>query len=159
MHGDVERAVADLSVKAVVDLEKRRAAVGLDALSEVDNQFQVEVVGTAVPTWGFIDLAVPFDVGFVMAREQRDSALTMPQFSYGAVLTLDPPEDGVAVSVVVIGWDIDPDIRSYIGATVRLGFVSIQDGGVSFSGHIHLTFQGFGAALEDNYASDIDTGT
>lgn len=153
---------ASVSSSTIRDLERRRAMLGYDALSEIEQQVQIAINGTATATLMWTTATVDFNVSFAMAPEQRDSALTMPHFTYGVYVASAGASDdstlGIAVQVNVRSWVRDADTRAVTGATVVIGAASGTEDTVEFSGYVHLSFQGFGAPTEPTPA-DLDIGT
>lgn len=149
-----QRAMGELTHGAAISRESNRALLAVDALQEIIHSFQLPIAGTA-PTlgsasaWGTVDIV--FDVEFVDATEQRDSPFVEPNFEYGAVL--DVP---VMLTACVTAWlRADGRPTSIIGATVAFG---VLGNGEVFKGHLHCSFQGYGAASTDNNIA-LDVGT
>lgn len=149
----VSRAVQQLAVGATVDLERRRALTGADALGEIIHQFQVPVSGTCdeLPTWANVPLS--FAAAFHDATGQRDSPYAEPNFTYGVMLTSATP---VVVCAAVMSWTRRTDHDAIIGAVVAVGVFN-PDGKTDFDGYVHLSFQGYGAPIEDHDALDVGT--
>lgn len=138
------RQIATGPVKA---LDKARAKYGIDTLGELEQQHQVAISGTAVAELAWADVDITFDIEFVNATSQRLSNLTLPHFTYGAVVDSATP---VLVTAVVRSWDIDSrDVIS--GCTVSIGVMN-PAGAQAYSGYLHLSFQGYGAPPEGDPA-------
>lgn len=164
----LERAIAQTSHGTIRSLEARRAALAYDQLQEVTNEHQVPISGIASTGIDWATFTVAFDVDFFFAPYQRDSPLSVPHFSYGAVVqgqpspmgnTADPnnPDSLVAVSAVVVDWSRDEATGAINGAAIGVGATvgsGAQD--VAFSGYVHLTFTGWGAPNES--VPQLDTG-
>lgn len=145
------RAVRRMSVDGAVALERRRAMLGFDQLQEIEYQYQIPISGTVDDRifWRTVDLE--FDVEFFHAPEQRDSPLTMPHFTFGAVVSGESvattnEHGAVVVTAVVSGWTTD-DRDAVIGAQLSVG-VTAPDGECEYQGYVHLSFQGFAAPAE-----------
>jgi hypothetical protein len=160
-----ERLVRGVSIDSVVDLERRRAMLDADALNEIDHQFQLPISGVATSTMAWVTKTVEFDVEFVFAPEQRDSALTMPHFTYGAVARAEVdttieganPSGALAISAVVLDWVTDTRRNVITGAQVAVGVMFSGNTTPQFHGTVHLTFQGFGALAENDEVLDVGT--
>jgi hypothetical protein len=158
-HG-MQRAIASMTLGQIRDLEKRRAMLGVDELGEIENQFQLPISGEATATTTWASSVLTFDVHFVMAPEQRDSSLTMPHLTFGSFFGLVDPGDGddldvgISVDVSVREWTIDADTGAVTGARVVIG----TTGSGTFTGFVHLTFQGYGAPNEVT-PDELDVGT
>lgn len=149
----INRSIRALTIDTVRALDERRHMLGLDALGELEQQFQLPIEGSAGEVLAFFEVPVQFDVEFYNAPEQRMSPYTLPQFTYGTVITSEQP---VLVTACVRRWDLD-DAETVKGALVAVGVCSpgttVE---IPFVGYVHLTFQGYGAPVE-NFA-DLDTG-
>lgn len=149
--GALARAVAGgLSVEQVRPRERVRAA--LEALDEIEQQVQLEVSGTVADSLVWSELEVIFDVEFLNATHQRYSNLVVPQFSFGVVL-LESESDPALLTAVVRGWLVD-DREIISGANIAIGAVA-PGSTATFFGHVHLTFQGYGA-LADVPPGDVE---
>lgn len=132
-------------VKSTRAREQRDLEMGL---AEIMQQFRVSFSGTVGTAWGFAATVVHFDFPFYYAPGQRDPDFDRPQFWYGAETDLH-----MAVSVVVRGWELDPENDAVVGAGIAIGVCgAIAD--VPYTGVAHLTFQGFSALTEDE--TDIE---
>lgn len=160
--GAVQRASSAMVIEPARKLDKRRAALGIDQLQEIDQQLMVEMSGTATSVTATSTTQVTFDIGFMDATEQRYSPFTVPLFTYGfALLSVGPLASGSPgpvpmVSAAVLGWTERPG-PVIIGATVALsaaipGLAPAEE--IDFSGYLHMNFQGYGA-LEEN-EPDLD---
>lgn len=155
------RGQREVVVAAPIAAERRRAMLAADALDERELQFQLPISGTveATPAFGTVDLT--FDIEFFDAPEMRDSPLRYPQFSFGYFI--DPtdqdesnPTGAVMLTACVSEWVIDPR-GAFTGAKVTVCVCVPGGGGFPYSGFVHLTFQGYGAPVENS--SDLDVGT
>lgn len=159
---NLARTQREVRISAPIALDKRRTMLGYDALDETEQQFQLPIAGTVTTTMSFGVVNVTFSVDFFDAPEQRDSPLSVPQFTYGAFI--DPTNQGLAnptgavlVCACVSSWV--SDTRGAItGAQVTIGTcVPGLSGSFTFSGYVHLTFQGFGAPTENDAVLDVGT--
>lgn len=140
-------------VSAPIALDKRRAMLNYDALQEIEQQFHVVIAGTAGSAAGYGTIALDFEVDFFDAPEQRDSSLFVPHFTFGAFIE----GASLMVSASVRSWDIDSR-GAIVGAEVAVGVCNPGVGTpVAYSGYIHLTFQGYGALIENDAALDVGT--
>jgi hypothetical protein len=153
----LERSIRRMSYGSVLDLTKRRAQLGYDQLAELDHQFQLPMSGTASTASAYTSLEVAFDVEFFHAPEQRDSALTVPHFTYGVVCAVTEQTTtptgvsvGIMASAYVSEWREDPERQAITGAVITVG---VNNGYsnivVEFNGYLHATFQGYGAVAEN----------
>ena len=149
----INRSVRALTVDTIRDLERRRHMLGFDALGELEQQFQLAIEGQAGEVIGWFEIPLTFNVEFYNAVDQRDSPYTIPHFTYGSVITSQTP---ALITACVRRWDIDEQ-DTVSGATVAVGVCNPgTDIATPFQGYIHLTFQGYGAPVE-NFA-DLDVG-
>lgn len=154
----LERSIRELSIGGVLALDKRRNLAGYDQLQEIEHQFQIPISGKASSGAGWTKVKLAFDVAFVFAPEQRDSPLAIPHFSYGPVVSGQPPlgssadpnnpDSLVAVFCQVIDWARDGASDAIVGAVVGVGCSTLGGSDVEFTGYLHLTFQGYGAPSE-----------
>ncbi len=148
-----------LQLAVPLDLEKRRALLGYDMLQEQEQQFQLPIAGTAAAAISFASVDLLFAVDFFDAPEQRDSPLSVPQFTFGAFIapTVQPdnPTGAVLVTACVSEWTLD-DRGAIVGATVTVGTcVPGAADEFPFEGYVHLTFQGYGAPSENEAVLDV----
>lgn len=147
--GRLDHAMQGLTigvVKSVGDFLKQK---DLEALREVEEQFQIEIEGRAeeFPVWDKIKLT--FDTRFIDATGQRPSPFDRPHFHFGAEANTDTTHDPVGIHAVVVNWYVNDRGETY-GCTVAIGAVA-TDVSTKFQGRVHLTFQGWGAAPESIY--------
>lgn len=156
----MQRSQRQLRISAPVALDKRRAQLGYDALLESEQQFQLPISGVASTIGAWATIEVVFDLEFFDAPEQRNSSLAVPLFTYGAFI--DPtttgdalnPTGAVMVTACVQEWNIDTR-GAYIGATIAVGTSAMGGADVTFTGYLHLAFQGYGAPAENVEALDV----
>lgn len=147
----IEQTVGELTLGGAVALDARRAKLGVDELTDLAQQFQIEIEGMAGEEFAWSTMALVFDVEFMGATEQRYSNLVRPTFSYGAILTAGP----ALVCAHVSEWAIN-DLGFYEGATVMVGILD-PGGPTPVNGHIDLTFEGYGA-LREVESEDLSVG-
>jgi hypothetical protein len=150
LEGATNRALLNLTLgvaKGSLERDRRDREMGL---SELEQQYQVQISGTAGTRWASSTVEVSFECPFYYAPGQRDSDFDRPQFWFGAETTV-----AVAITAVVIDWQLDDDNGAVTGATVAIGVLA--GGAVPFTGFAHLTFQGFSALAEDE-SGEIDVG-
>lgn len=155
------RAVRRLSVGGAVALERRRAMLDIDKLHEMELQFQIPLSGTVDEGVYWSEATLEFEYDFFSAPSQRDSPLTMPHFTYGAVVSgesvAESNPNGVPyVTCAVVEYVTDAR-EAVTGARVAVG-VSAPDGETEYEGYVHLSFQGFGTPSEDLDAVETDQG-
>lgn len=138
MHGG-QRAITALTVGVAKSTEKRRARQAELGLGESFQQFQVPISGTAGTLPAFTNVSVDFDYPFHYAPGQRDSDLEVPHAGFGA-----EADEQIMFGATVIAWVIDDGNGAYTGATVAISAMAADDD-TSFTGSVHLTFQGFSA--------------
>ena len=149
----LERANRGVRISAPLALDKRRAMLGYDQLQEIEHQFQIPISGNSGNVVAFATTSLTFDVDFFDAPEQRDSALSVPHFTFGAYIE----GADIMVSAHVKAWNID-ERGAIVGADVTIGVCSPGlTSSVAYEGYVHLTFQGYGAVSEN--ADILDVGT
>lgn len=118
----------------------------LEALQEVEEQFQVEIGGQAeeFPIWDTIDLK--FDTRFIDATGQRPSPFDRPHMTFGGEIETKQP---VGIFATVLGWNVN-DKGETIGCKLAIG-VAATDLSTKFKGRVHVTFQGWGSSPESIY--------
>lgn len=147
MHDDIVRVMQGLSIGNVQETTKRDKRARELGLRELEQQFQIPVAGSAGTVIDWDTTSCDFDYPFYFAPGARDSDLDAPQMVYGAVIESGSP---VVIAACVTGWKQDATDDSYIGATVALGaFSPGAVEAVAFGGSVHVSFQGYGALLED----------
>jgi hypothetical protein len=147
MIDDLPRVMQNLTIGVVRETQEReRRALAL-GLQEIDQQFQIPVSGSAGTTIAWSSAAVGFDYPFAYAPGMRDSDLDVPQMTYGAVIESGTP---VVLTAVVTDWTREPTDDSITGATLQIGAYSPgAAAAIDFGAFLHVTFQGYGALLED----------
>lgn len=136
----VHRSLGALAIEINRAIERKRFEIERERLAEIDQQFQVEISGRAGGmTWKSVNLA--FDETFYDAPAQRDGDLEEPLFTYGSVIDKGQP---VMISAHVSFWRVDQQ-GNITGATIRIGCFDPTNSGKSFSGRLHVNFQGFAA--------------
>lgn len=145
MTGDLSRVMRGLTIGVVRETDARDKRAKALGLNEIEEQFQIPVGGAAGTSVSMEAVELTFDYPFYFAPGMRDSDFDVPQMTYGAQL-----DGAVIYSVAVLGWDRDVADESVKGATVGISVCAPgTTEGVSFGGFVHVTFQGFGALLED----------
>jgi hypothetical protein len=149
----IHRSLTTMAIEVGRSIDRKRAANAAEALSEVDQQFQIDIGGTA-GGWAWETVELNFEETFYDAPSQRDADLDEPQFTFGSVLSSGPP---MVVTAHVSRWKRD-DEDNFTGAFVRVGVWNPAAGTAAasferFTGRVHLNFQGFAAPSdpdEDN---------
>lgn len=138
--GAVGRLISEIVVGGPVDARAREKRDDDMALKEVELQFQIRIldgsIASAIIGWTAIQVNFPYELMY--ADGQRDSSLAFPHFTFGAHAT--PPQ---AVQAVVREWLRNEASGAITGAIVAVG--AIGEG--SYTGWVHLTFQGYAAPL------------
>lgn len=146
----LQRAIGRMTLGAVQSVERRRQLNEEMAYAEVQEQFQLAVSGSTSTSPIFATTAeILFDYAYFYAPGQRESDLLVPQFWFGSVI-----DEPVMLTASVVSWTADADNDATIGAVVRVGAVG-ADAGVDYAGWLHLTFQGYGALIEDE-SEDVE---
>lgn len=145
----MDRAMQGLTIgvaKSTADYIKQK---DLEALKEVDEQFQISIEGRAeeFPVWDKVKLK--FDTHFIDATGQRASPFDRPHFTYGAEANTDTDHKPVGILAVVVTWDVN-NRGATVGCTLAVGAVA-TDLSTKFKGWVHCTFQGWGASPESIY--------
>lgn len=141
--GSLQRSMVRLTVGVARSMRARERRDREMGLAEMEEQFQVEISGNATTGLVWASQELSFDCSFHYAPGQRDSELDRPQFWFGAVVS-----PAVLVTAVVTAWTVDEDTGATIGATVAIGVMAAGPG--AYAGHVHLTFQGYGALIEED---------
>lgn len=153
------KALQELAFGGQQDYISRSINSDYDKPAERTQQIQMIVSGTAggVAVWQD-PVPVTFDVYFHCAPGNRDSTLILPHFTYGVVLDTPFP---VMVAAHVASWKRDGNF-TVSGCNIRWGAWDPSNPAVltPFKAHLHLSFQGFGAApdVDSSQLSD-DLGT
>lgn len=145
----IHRSIRAMTIGTLRAHETRKRRDALEALAEMDQQFQLPIAGNAgtVATWFEVD--VDFAATFVLAPEMRESPYEDPLFTYGAVVAAP-----VFVTANVTAWKTDSS-DNYVGATVNIGVAAPGTLTlVQFRGHVHCNFQGYGAVDEADNSED-----
>lgn len=136
----IHRSIGSLAISINRAVERKRAELIAERLAEVDQQFQIDIAGTAGGlVWKRVN--VDFDEVFYDAPSQRDSDHDEPHFTYGATIDGGQP---VMISAHVSDWEIDEQ-GHYTGATIRIGCFDPTNSGKKFTGRLHANFQGLAA--------------
>lgn len=131
-----------ITLGTVTDLRKAEERAAQDGLIEREEQFQIGFSGVAEEFLDWQTVEVKFGTLFVDATGQRDSELTKPHFTYGALIETGVP---VGIMACVMEWNTTARNET-IGCTLAIG-VAASDRTVKFRGSLHATFQGFGQPL------------
>lgn len=149
-EGSVGRVLHELTIGTIQAVRAKDANDDQNKLREIDQQFQVAISGTAGAVPAFTPATVKFDCPLYYAPGQRNSTLEFPHFTYGSQTT-----PAVGVHATISEWMHDEKNGSIVGAVVQIGAVG---GGEPFTGFVHLTFQGFGALIEEDHLSLVEAG-
>lgn len=148
-RGRLDRAMQGLTIGVARSMSDYLKEKDLEALREVDEQFQIQIEGRAeeFPTWDKIELK--FDTRFIDATGQRPSPFDRPHFTYGAEANTDTTHNPVGIMACVVNWTVN-DRGETVGCILAIGAVA-TDLSTKFKGWVHCTFQGWGAAPESVY--------
>lgn len=139
--GALGRAMSDLTVGTLRAQRARALRDRQMGAAELDLQYQIDITGVGGLAPGFTTIQVDFDYEIYYAPGQRDSTLETPHFTHGAVVV-----GSVMVTAHVQSWTTDEDNGAFIGALVMIGVI----GSGSYTGTVHLNFQGYGSLREDD---------
>lgn len=144
----LEKLAFSIRVKAVAKANAGNAY----QLTEVFQQYQIDVSGSVGSSPAFNEVQVPFQEMFYDVPGQRDSNHSEPHFTCGLVLDDGSPD--LIYSVAVTDWNTDAQ-GNFTAATVRIGmFNPVLGSGTSFTGRLHVTFQGYSAPTDTTPADD-----
>jgi hypothetical protein len=146
-EGAIGRLLHDLTVGTIQAVRRKDRVDAQNQLREVEQQIQFVVEGKTgrggtVPD--FTTREIEFDYSFHFAPASRDSPLEYPHFSAGSQ-TLPP----VVLHVTVEKWLHNEQNGAINGCIVNVGATGTPEP-VTFTGVAFLTFQGFGALIEDD---------
>lgn len=150
-HHSLQRSLQRLSLGTIRDLQKKQAQRDAVGMQEAHLQFQIPLLGTAVQGIAWKSKAIAFDFVFWPAVGQREDAdFSRPQFSSGVVMeSVDKLAAPSPVIITpVIEWTVGKAGQT-VGCVVHIGIHSPTADALKFSGYLHLTFQGYGAPLDD----------
>jgi hypothetical protein len=148
--GQLERAIADLTIGVHREKDERHRKLHAIGGKEMTQQFRVPLAGTAGNGWGFVDGPIGFKLPFLWLPAQRGAPFKTPHFSFGWEQTSGTNEL-VLVHAHVIKWNIDSSSR-VVGARVRYSTSApmvAEAQVVNYSGIVHLTFQGWAGETEE----------
>jgi hypothetical protein len=155
LHHQLERSLSRMTLGVVRRVREVEAASSHLKLTEREEQFQIPIQGTAYQGIVWIKKPITFETRFFGATGQRDSELERPQVSYGYVIDPTDPSEPTAPLVVSLACEFRSDDReATYAAVVHIGVHSPTPDPVDFEGYVHLTFQGWGAPIEDESTGD-----
>jgi hypothetical protein len=142
-------SVRRLAIDIAAARERKTRTLADELLGEREEQFQVEITGTAgALAWSTIELG--FEHVYSEAIARRTSQLKVPQFHAGFELR-QPRDRGVVLHAQVARWLYDgPHVG---GVLVRLG-AEDPYGPTPYRAVAHLTFQGYGVLRDDGDEED-----
>lgn len=149
----MERALKGLTIGTVQSLNDAADRAAKDGLIEREEQFQIEIGGTAEEFFDWSIAVVKFGTLFTNATGQRDSELEQPHFTYGASILTGTP---VGVLASVMEW-IETERKETVGCKLAIG-VAASDRHTKFRGFLHASFQGFGQPNQTFMAEDLGGG-
>lgn len=144
----LERAVSGLAVGVAHEAQRRaeRNADGVPA--EREEQWQIDLSGTATSTPTTTVVTLDFEHAFLTAIARRMSQLDRPQFHHGFEFSRvsdsagNPSVVPPMLSAAVVKWKFDGGMN-ITGATVAITALAVG-AQLTFRGVAHLTFQGYG---------------
>jgi len=149
----MEKALKGLTIGTVQSMNEAADRAAKDGLIEREEQFQIEVSGTAEEFFDWSIAEIKFGTLFTNATGQRDSELEQPHFTYGASIITATP---VGVLASVMEW-IETDRKEIVGCKLAIG-VAASDRHTKFRGFLHASFQGYGAPNNTFMPEDIGEG-
>lgn len=145
----IQRSIARMTLGTMSARERRRARDAAEALSELDQQFQLPIAGAATDAPVWFDVDINFSARFIDAPEMRESPYDEPLFTYGVKTGAR-----VFVDAHLVSYETD-DNDSFIGAKIRIGVHAPGSPDlIPFKGEVHLNFQGFAAVDEADTSED-----
>lgn len=148
------KALTEMTMGSRIRAQSLRQELNYDTQAERWQQIQLAIAGTAGGTAAWSDqIEVDFDIYFACSPANRDSQLIYPQFHYGSVIDTGDP---VVIHALVVSWIRDGNFTVQ-GAMIRWGAWApdVPSDPYTFTGALHLTFQGYGAP-PDVSGSDLE---
>jgi hypothetical protein len=148
-RGQLERALASLTVGVAQGEQERRRALYDTATGEYEQQVQVPLSGTAAAAWAYTDQPVNWEMPFLYAPLQRRVPFQTPHFTYGIEHTVGTNEL-VVIHAMVTVWTISPQ-GWCVGATIRFAVAApALDPTLTtpYAAVAHLRFQGYATMAE-----------
>lgn len=136
-----------------IDRHVRRAATSaFEGLNEIDQAFQIPVSGFASDTMSWTDLELKFEAPLLDAPENRRSQYADPTFTFGVVTS------ALVFIMPNVALYQKTDENTTTGVLMRIGVLALAPAApgdvlvepVPFKGEVHLNFQGYGAADDDD---------
>lgn len=149
----LEQALKGLTIGTIQDMNKAAEGAARDGLIEREEQFQIEISGTAEEFFSWNIAEIKFGTLFTNATGQRDSELEQPHFTYGASIITAIP---VGVLASVMEW-IETDRKEVVGCKLAIG-AAATDRHTKFRGLLHASFQGYGAPNNTFMPEDLGQG-
>lgn len=152
----LELSIRRMAIDTATSRAERDLELARMRLAEREQQVQIGVSGTATPTPGSMTVDVAFDLAFTTATGRRDSHLPRPHVWFGFEQTSvadevgQPTDVAVILAAAVIGWTFNG--HDVVGA--KLAISALAPANVTFTGIVHATFQGLGAAPEEQDLED-----
>lgn len=150
IHGALARSLTALTLGAAKDAEDVQARDASLAAGDMTQNVQLEISGAAVtdmPSWVTFQVLFPYQFINSVDRRRSQSGLAKPHFVPGYEVQSDV---GVILHAQVRSWIEDDDTGFLVGATVALAAWSPGSNGTDhWSGTLHMSFTGYGAAIED----------
>lgn len=146
--GQLDRALAGMTVGLLTDQHDRHVQLAHSAGDEVEQQVRVLLQGSVGNGWSHVDRDVYWTLPFIYAPAQREVPYKTPHFSHGIEMRTGSDEL-VIVTPHVIKW-ITSDSSLVEGATIRFAASAPNTtSAFTFSAVAHLTFQGYAAETEE----------
>jgi hypothetical protein len=149
----MEHALKGLTIGTVQSMNDAADRAAKDGLIERDEQWQIEITGTAEEFFNWSIAIVKFGTVFSNATGQRDSELEQPHFTYGASIITATP---VGVLASVMEWT-ENERKETVGCKLAIG-VAATDRHTKFRGFLHANFQGYGQPGNTFMPEDLGGG-
>lgn len=144
--GQLERALADLTIGVQHGKERRQVALSDTYTGEWEQQVQVALSGVATASWGFTDAQVAWELPFMYAPLQRMVPFETPHFTPG--IEINQASDLLIVHAHVTNWKVN-EYGWVVGASVRFAvYAPNASGPMNYQATAHLRFQGYAGAAE-----------
>jgi hypothetical protein len=137
----IVRSISVLGFRLREQMHAKEREGAPSRLAETDQQFQVQVSGSAGSTTIWTKVKVIFDETIYVAPAQRQNPLGEPHFTFGSTMQSATP---VILHATVQDWITDTS-GNYTGAEVNIGVDGRDSQPKPYKATVHLLFQGFSA--------------
>lgn len=145
------RAVRSMTLGSIDRHVRRANTSAWEGLNEIDQAFHIPVQGNAGSLLAWTDVELKFDAPLLDTPENRRTPYSDPTFTCGVVVSAP-----VIIMPNVALWH-KTDEGTTTGALMRIGVYAPRNPadltpevGIPFKGEVHLNFQGYGAAEDDD---------